>query len=83
VTATARGIASVDFLRQDWFALAPFPLDEVRERFSLRPKSPEAAAAGSVEPWAPGGISPFQLRAGRAMAADEKREYGRYGASPN
>jgi hypothetical protein len=77
------GSDSVDFLRQDWFALAPLPIDEVRDRFSLRPKAPEATAAGSVGPWALGGISPFQIKAGRAMAADEKRDYASYGASPN
>jgi hypothetical protein len=40
------GSDSVDFLRQDWFALAPLPLDEVGARFGLRPKSPEATSAG-------------------------------------
>ncbi|HEY6696607.1 MAG TPA: hypothetical protein VIZ67_00150 [Acidimicrobiales bacterium] len=74
---------SVDFLRQDWFALAPLPLEEVRARFNLRPKSPEAMGAGSSGPWAPGGISAFQLKAGRAMAAAEGREYASYGASPD
>jgi len=77
------GSDSVDFLRQDWFALADLPLDEVRARFGLRPKSPDAIAAGSVGPWAPGGISPFQLKAGRAMAAQQEREYSSYGASPD
>jgi hypothetical protein len=77
------GSDSVDFLRQDWFALAPLTLDEVRDRFSLRPKSPEASAAGSAGPWAPDGISPFQLKAGRAMAADQERDYASYGASPD
>lgn len=77
------GSDSVDFLRQDWLSLAPLPLDEVRARFKLRPKSPEAIAAGSVSPWAAGGISPFQLKAGRAMAAEQDREYASYGASPD
>jgi hypothetical protein len=77
------GSDSVDFLGQDWFALAPLPLDEVRARFGLRPKSPEATSAGSVGPWVPGGISPFQLKAGRAMAAQQEREYASYGASPD
>jgi hypothetical protein len=78
-----RGSDSVDFLRQDWFALASLPLDEVRARFGLRPKSPEATSAGSVGPWVSGGISPFQLKAGRAMAAQQEREYASYGASPD
>jgi hypothetical protein len=77
------GSDSVDFLRQDWFSLAPLPLDEVRARFDLRPKSAEAIRAGSVSPWAPGGISPFQLNAGRTMAAEQDREYASYGASPD
>ena len=32
-------------------------------------KSPEAVAAGSVGPWDPGGISEFQLNAGRELAS--------------
>ena len=76
------GSDSVDFLRQDWFALAPLPLEQVRARFSLRSKSPEAVAAGSVGPWEPGGISPFQMDAGRSLAAHESRVYEPYGASP-
>lgn len=77
------GSDSVDFLRQDWFALAAVPVDEVRARFGLRPKSPGAIAAGSVDPWSRGGISPFQLKAGRAMAAEQEREYASYGALPD
>jgi hypothetical protein len=77
------GSDSIDFLRQDWFALTPLPIDEVRGGFGLRPKAPEAIAAGSAGPWATGGISPFQLKAGRAMAAAEDREYASYGASPD
>jgi hypothetical protein len=72
---------STDFLRVDWFELAPLPLQEARDRFSLRPKSPEALAAGSVSPWEPGGISEFQLRSGRAQAERENRPYDSYGAS--
>jgi hypothetical protein len=77
------GSDSIDFLRQDWFALAPLPVEDVRARFNLRPKAPEAIAAGSVGPWESGGISPFQLKAGRAMAAEQDREYAAYGASPD
>ena len=43
-------------------------------------KSDGAIAAGSVGPCEPGGISPFQLRAGRALAEREGREYDAYGA---
>jgi hypothetical protein len=72
---------SVDFLRVDWFALAPLPVEEVRARFALRPKSGAAVEAGSVGPWEPGGISPFQLAAGRAAAEREGRGYDTYGAA--
>ena len=76
------GDDSVDFLRVDWFALADLPVDEVRERFCLRPKSEAARRAGSAGPWEPGGISPFQLRAGRAAAERENRPYDAFGAEP-
>jgi len=73
---------SVDFLRTDWFVLAGLPVDEVRTRFGLTPKAPDATAAGSVGPWAPGGIGPFQSEAGRALAALEGRPYSSFGAGP-
>jgi len=75
------GSDSVDYLRLDWFALAPLKVDEVRARFSVTPKSGDAIAAGSVGPWEPGGISPFQLDAGRAHAEHDGRAYEAYGAS--
>jgi hypothetical protein len=74
------GSDSIDYLRLDWFSLAPLPVDEVRQRFGLRPKSPSAEAAGSVGPWSPGGISPFQMKAGRALAERDGRRYDSYGA---
>jgi hypothetical protein len=83
VTATARGIASVDFLRQDWFALAPLPLDEVREQFSLRPKVTRGRSHRIGGAPGAGWYQSVPVEAGRAMAADEKREYAWYGASPN
>jgi hypothetical protein len=75
------GSDSIDFLQLDWFTIADLPLDEARARFSLRPKSPATVAAGSVGPWDPGGISPFQVRSGQAMAEREGREYEAYGAT--
>ena len=45
------------------------------------PKSDAALDAGSFGPWEPGGISPFQLRAGRALAEAEERDYESFGAS--
>jgi hypothetical protein len=77
-----RGSDSTDFLRLDWFAIADLPLDVARRRFSVTGKSPGALAAGSVGPWQPGGISPFQLEAGRSAARREGRTYHGYGASP-
>ena len=74
------GESSIDYLRVDWFELAPLPLEEARERFSVVAKSDGAVEAGSVGPCERGGISEFQLRAGRALAEREGREYDAYGA---
>jgi len=75
------GNDSIDYLRVDWFDLAPLPLEDVRTRFNVTPKSDEAIAAGSVGPWHPGGISSFQERSGRELAEREERAYESYGAS--
>jgi hypothetical protein len=75
------GESSIDYLRLDWFALAPLPVDEVRARFGVRPKSADAVAAGSVGPWEAGGISPFQLASGEAAAAASGVPYDSYGAA--
>jgi hypothetical protein len=74
------GESSIDYLRVDWFELAPLPLEEARERFSVAAKSDGAIEAGSVGPCERGGIREFQLRAGRALAEREGREYDAYGA---
>jgi hypothetical protein len=71
---------SHDFLRTDWFELAHLPVDEVRTRIGVRPKSDAAVSAGSKGPWEPGGISPFQLAAGQALAEAEGRPYDSFGA---
>src|SRR5436305_5746128 len=55
---------SIDFLRVDWFAIAQLPVGDARARFGLVPKAENALAAGSVGPWEPGGISPYQARTG-------------------
>jgi hypothetical protein len=78
---TATGDPSVDFMALDWFSLAPLPLEEVRQRFSLPPKADSALAAGSVTAWEPGGISEYQLAAGRAAAAAARFDYDSFGAS--
>jgi hypothetical protein len=72
---------SVDFMRLDWFSIAHLPLDEARDRFAITPKSPAARTAGSVGPWEPGGISTFQLAAGRRAAEAENRPHRTYGAT--
>jgi hypothetical protein len=72
---------SVDFLRVDWFELAPLPLDEVRARFCVQPKSATAVAAGSAGPRDAGGISPFQLEAGRGFAEHLGVAYDSFGAT--
>ena len=64
----AQCTGSVDFLRTDWFALADRTPEEVRARFGVPAKSPGAVAAGSRGLWAVGGISPFQVQAGRDLA---------------
>ena len=45
-------------------------------------KSAKAIAAGSVTPWEPGGISPFQYDAGRRAAEGAGRRFDSYGATP-
>jgi hypothetical protein len=66
---------SNDFMATDWFAIADKPVTVLRKELVLPPKSGEAVAAGSVGPWDTGGISPFQLNAGRKLAEAEGREY--------
>jgi hypothetical protein len=72
-----------DFLRVDWFALADRPVDEVRRQFGVTPRSPRAIQAGTVGPFEPGGISPYQLEMGRIMAKGEERPYEDFGAAPS
>ncbi|MEZ5144344.1 MAG: hypothetical protein R2726_17780 [Acidimicrobiales bacterium] len=72
---------SIDFLGLDWFELADLPVEEVRARFGVVPKSEAALAAGSVGPWEAGGISEYQDAAGRAAAERDGRPYEAFGAS--
>ncbi len=74
---------SNDFLRTDWFAIADLPVDEVRRRYQIPPKSLESVAAGSIGPWDPGGLTPYQQAAGTALARIAGRAYNSYGASPS
>jgi hypothetical protein len=71
----------MDFLQMDWFAVADRSCEELRRRFHLVPKSQAALAAGSVGPWERGGISPFQMNAGRMLAVAQDRPYEAHGAS--
>jgi hypothetical protein len=71
---------SIDFLRVNWFDLAELPVEDARAHFGVPAKSDEALDAGSVGPWEPGGISPFQVRSGTALAESEGRTYESYGA---
>lgn len=72
---------SNDFLRTDWFALADLPVEEARRHFEIPPKSPAAVAGGSVGPWEPGGLTPYQQAAGIALAQQTGRPYNSYGAT--
>jgi hypothetical protein len=74
------GSDSIDFLRLDWFEMASLDVDEVRARFHLHPKSAGAIASGAVGPRDPGGISPFQLQAGKDLAVARGVAYDSYGA---
>jgi hypothetical protein len=72
---------SVDFLTVDWFTLADLSVEDARAHFGLITKSDKAVAAGSIGPWRPGGISPFQWNAGHAMADRDGTVYDSFGAS--
>jgi hypothetical protein len=71
---------SIDFMMIDWFELADAPVEEVQAHFGVPAKSAEALAAGSVGPWEPGGISPFQFNAGQQLARQLGRSYDSFGA---
>lgn len=71
----------LDLLEVDWFEVADRPIEEVRKQLNITPKSPDAVDAGSVGPWSPGGISPFQRNAGQAQAQAQGRSYDALGAS--
>jgi len=72
---------STDFLGLDWFAVADRPVTVLRSELALPPKSADALGAGSVGPWQPGGISPFQLAAGARMAERLGIPYDPHGAT--
>jgi hypothetical protein len=80
LSAAANG--GIDLLARDWFALAELPLADAREELGVPEKDSRAVDAGSVTPWEPGGISPYQYAAGQKAAADAGREFDSYGATP-
>ena len=71
-----------DLLRRDWFADAARPLNDVRAELGVVPKSDHAIECGSVTPWQPGGISPFQYESGQQAARAAGRTYQSHGAQP-
>jgi hypothetical protein len=71
-----------DLLTVDWFELADQPIETVRAEFGVVPKSERALAAGSVDPWSPGGISPYQYESAQAAARAASRDYDSFGAVP-
>jgi hypothetical protein len=73
---------SIDFLAVDWFEHADKDIDAVRHQLGIVAKDPRAVEAGSPTPWEPGGISPYQYRAGREAAELLNRTYDSYGALP-
>lgn len=76
------GQPDVDLLAVDWFTYADRPVEELREAFGIVPKAPDAIAAGSVGPWEPGGISPYQWTTAREAAEAAGWAYDAYGARP-
>lgn len=74
---------SIDYLDVDWFSLAHLPLEEAQAKFNVVGKGADAVAAGTVNPWETGGISPFQAKSGRELAEQEGRRYESYGAAPS
>lgn len=72
----------MDFLAVDWFALADRQVDELRNAFGITAKAPPAVEAGSVGPWEPGGISPYQYDTARRRSLDAGAPYDSYGATP-
>ena len=72
-----------DLLKRDWFADASRTVADVRAELGIVPRSELALEAGSVTPWEPGGISPYQFECGQRAAAAAGRAYDSYGARPD
>ena len=72
-----------DLLGVDWFAYADRSVEDLRAHFCVPDKSPRAIEAGSVGPWQPGGISPYQFSLGARTAKKARRPFETWGASPS
>ncbi len=82
LTHGLEGQPDVDFLAVDWFALADQPVDALRQRFNVTPKSARAVLSGAVGPWEPGGISEYQFTHALAAAEAAGASYDAHGATP-
>ena len=76
------GEPDVDFLALDWFEHVEEPVERLRQRFHVTPKSEAAVAAGSVGPWQQGGISEYQYASATERAGEVGLVHETYGASP-
>jgi len=71
---------SQDFLGLDWFAVADRPVAVMRREVGLVAKDDAVVRLGSAGPWAPGGLSAYQHRAGAALAKAQGWDYDLLGA---
>ncbi len=70
---------SIDYLGLDWFELADRRMDDLRDEFGIVPKREGLRSPG---PFQPGGMTAFQLEAGRAAATERGTAYESWGAEP-
>ena len=77
----AANFGGQDLLAVDWMSMADRDIDEIRGLMGLPAKSSVTLEHGSVGPWDQGGITSFQLSAGRSLAAELGEEYDSFGAS--
>jgi hypothetical protein len=79
---SAAANSGIDLLKVDWFEHARSTVEDLREELGIVAKEQRAVEVGSVSPWEPGGISPFQYQAGLAAAQAADRRYDSCGAVP-
>ncbi len=74
---------SMDFLRTDWFELAPLTVEQVRARFGVRGTSPPrrwpSGSVGTVGAWA--GSARSSCAVGSELAERVGRPYDSFGAT--